>query len=120
MNFVDLLKNSDFVKDKEEFEYIICRFVQYGENLVNSNEDEFVEVVEESSDESEKWDCEIIVIMYLNFDNYFGLICDLERVRKKLSEVLVKVKSLNGGSRIIIFQGKEKFLVEFLFGRRVE
>lgn len=120
MNPADLLKNSDSAKDKEELEYIIRRSVQYGENLVNSNEDELVEVVEESSDESEKWDCETIVTTYSNLDNHPGLICDPERARKKLSEALAKAKSLNGGSRIITLQGKEKLPVEFLPGRRAE
>ena len=120
MNPADLLKNSDSAKDKEELEYIIRRSVQYGENLVNSNEDELVEVVEESSDESEKWDCQTIVTTYSNLDNHPGLICDPERARKKLSEALAKAKSLNGGSRIITLQGKEKLPVEFLPGRRAE
>ncbi|KAF8048738.1 hypothetical protein N665_2421s0007 [Sinapis alba] len=121
MNPADLLKNSDSVKDKEELEYIIRRSVQYGENLVNSNEDEFVEVVEESSDESEKWDCETVVTTYTNTDNHPGKICDPDRARKKLNEALAKAKSLNGnGSRIITLQGKEKLPVEFLPGRKAE
>ncbi|KAJ4900267.1 Uncharacterized protein Rs2_14218 [Raphanus sativus] len=121
MNPADLLKNSDNVKDKEELENIIRRSVQYGEDLVNGNEDEFVEVVEESSDESEKWDCETIVTTYSNLDNHPGRICDPERARKKLSEALAKAKSVNGsGSRIITLQGKEKLPVEFLPGRRAE
>lgn len=121
MNPADLLKNSDNVKDKEELERIIRRSVQYGEDLVNGNEDEFVEVVEESSDESEKWDCETIVTTYSNLDNHPGRICDPERARKKLSEALAKAKSLNGSSsRIITLQGKEKLPVEFLPGRRAE
>ncbi|CAH8326721.1 unnamed protein product, partial [Eruca vesicaria subsp. sativa] len=119
MNPADLLKNSDSVKDKEELEYIIRRSVQLGENLVNSNEDEFVEVVEESSDESEKWDCETIVTTYSNLDNHPGRICDPERARKKLNEAIAKAKSLNGG-RIITLQGKEKLPVEFLPGRKAE
>ncbi|KAG2263506.1 hypothetical protein Bca4012_014571 [Brassica carinata] len=118
VNPADLLKNSDSVKDKEELENLIRRSVQYGENLVNGNEDEFVEVVEESSDESEKWDCETIVTTYSNLDNHPGRICDPDRARKKLSEALAKAKSVNGnGSRIITLQGKEKLPVEFLPGR---
>ncbi|KAJ0248840.1 hypothetical protein HA466_0158840 [Hirschfeldia incana] len=117
MNPADLLKNSDSAKDKEELEYIIRRSVQLGENLANSNDDEFVEVVEESSDESEKWDCETIVTTYSNLDNHPGRIGDPERARKKLSEALAKAKSVNGGSRIITLQGKEKLPVEFLPGR---
>lgn len=122
MNPADILKNSDNVKDKEEVDsaaHIIRRCVEYAENFENGNEDEFVEVVEESSDESEKWDCETIVTTYTNLDNHPGKIYAPETARrKKLSETVAKALTSDG--KIITLQGKEKLPVEFLPGRKAE
>lgn len=109
MNPADILKNSDSVKDKEELDtaaYVIRRTVEYGENFENGNEDELEEVTEESSDESEKWDCETIVTTYSNLDNIPGKIYASETARKKkISETVPKAKSSNG--EFIFLQGKE-------------
>lgn len=122
MNPADILKNRDSVKDKEEVDtaaHIIRRTVEYGENFDNGNEDEFVEMTEESSDESEKLDCETIISTYSNLDNLPGIIGALESSRqKKLSEAVAKALSSNG--KIITLQGKEKLPVEFLPGRKAE
>ncbi|KAL1195017.1 hypothetical protein V5N11_031109 [Cardamine amara subsp. amara] len=122
MNPADILKNSDSVKDKEELDtaaHVIRRTVEYAENFENGNEDEFEEVTEESSDESEKWDCETIVTTYSNLDNHPGKIYAPETARKKrLSETVAKAMSSNG--KIISLQGKERIPVEFLPGRKAE
>lgn len=122
MNPADILKNRDSVKDKEEVDtaaHIIRRTVEYGENFDNGNEDEFVEMTEESSDESEKLDCETIISTYSNLDNLPGIIGARESSRqKKLSEAVAKALSSNG--KIITLQGKEKLPVEFLPGRKAE
>ncbi|CAD5325352.1 unnamed protein product [Arabidopsis thaliana] len=122
MNPADILKNSDSVRDKEEVDtaaHVIRRTVEYGENFDNGNEDEFVELTEESSDESEKHDCETIVSTYSNLDNLPGKILAAESARqKKLSETLANALSSNG--RIINLQGRERIPVEFLPGRRAE
>lgn len=120
MNPADILKNSDSVKDKEELDTaadIIRKTVEYAEKFENGNEDEFEEVTEESSDESEKWDCESIVTTYSNLDNHPGKIYAPGTARKKkLSETVAKAMSSDG--KIIALQGKEKIPVEFLPGRK--
>uniref|UniRef100_A0A1J3ECD0 Protein LTV1-like protein n=1 Tax=Noccaea caerulescens TaxID=107243 RepID=A0A1J3ECD0_NOCCA len=122
MNPADILKNSDSVKDKEELATaadLIRRTVEYGENLENGNDGEFEELVEESSDESEKFDCESIVSTFSNLDNHPGKIYAPETARrKKLSETVANALSSNG--KIITLQGKEKLPVEFLPGRKAE
>ncbi|CAA7055925.1 unnamed protein product [Microthlaspi erraticum] len=121
MNPADILKNSDSVKDKEELAtaaHLIRRTVEYGENLDNGDEGEFVEIEEESSDESEMFDCESIVSTFSNLDNHPGKIYAPEARRKKLSETVAKALSSNG--KIITLQGKEKLPVEFLPGRKSE
>ncbi|KAG7565111.1 Low temperature viability protein [Arabidopsis suecica] len=122
MNPADILKNSDSVRDKEEVDtaaHVIRRTVEYAENFDKGNEDEFVELTEESSDESEKHDCLTIVSTYSNLDNLPGKILASESARqKKLSGTVAKALSSNG--RIITLQGREKIPVEFLPGRRAE
>ncbi|CAN8278526.1 unnamed protein product [Cochlearia groenlandica] len=122
MNPADIVKNSDNAKDKEAVDsaaHIIRRCVEYAENFENGNEDEFVEIVEESSDESEKWDCETIVTTFSNLDNHPGKIYAPETARKKkLSETVANALSSNG--KIIALQGKQKLPVEFLPVRKGE
>ncbi|XP_010426529.1 PREDICTED: protein LTV1 homolog [Camelina sativa] len=121
MNPADILKNSDSVKDKEEMDtaaHVIRRTVEYGENYDNGNEDEFVEITDESSDESEKYDCCTIISTYSNLDNHPGKInAPLSARQKKLSETVGKALSSNGN---IITLGKGMLPVEFLPGRKAE
>ncbi|KAG2311619.1 hypothetical protein Bca52824_023176 [Brassica carinata] len=79
---------------------------------------ELVKVVEESRDESDKWDCETIITTYSSH-NLIGKIYGPDRARKKLSATVAKAKSLNS-NRIITLQGKEKLPVEFLPGMKAE
>ncbi|EOA23845.1 hypothetical protein CARUB_v10017063mg [Capsella rubella] len=122
MNPADILKNSDSVKDKEEVDtaaHIIRRTVEYAENFDNGNEDELVEVTEESSDESEEYDCQSIISTYSNLDNHPGKInAPLSARQMKLSETVSK--ALNSNGNIITLQGRGMLPVEFLPGRKAE
>ena len=94
---------------------VIRRCVEYGEKYEkeNENEDKHVVLVEESSDESEVWDCETIVSTYSNIDNHPGKIGAPETTRKKkLAETLFGPSSAT--SHVISLRGKEKLPVDFL------
>ncbi|XP_010539039.1 PREDICTED: protein LTV1 homolog [Tarenaya hassleriana] len=124
LNPADLLKNSEVVKDKELLDsaaVIIRRCAEYAEKYENGNEDDLEEmvVVQESSDESEKWDCETIITTYSNLDNHPGKIQAPGTARKhKLSETVAKALSSSG--KMISLQGKEKLPVDFLPQRKSE
>ena len=68
------------------------RCIQYAEQFENENENDKEDVVlEESSDESEGWDCETIITTYSNLDNHPGKIeAPGGRRRKKLTETVNK------------------------------
>ncbi|XP_043689171.1 protein LTV1 homolog isoform X3 [Telopea speciosissima] len=91
---------------------VIRRCVEYAE-MYNENEDNAdVMVLEESSDESEVWDCETIVSTYSNLDNHPGKIEAPEYGRKKkLAETVSKAAA---SDRVISLRGKERLPVEFL------
>ncbi|KAF5943217.1 hypothetical protein HYC85_020859 [Camellia sinensis] len=61
---------------------VIRRCIEYAEKFEIDNQDEDVVVVEESSDESEVWDCETIISTYSNLDNHPGKI-ETPGVRRK-------------------------------------
>lgn len=70
-------------------------------------------IVEESSDESEVWDCETIVSTYSNLDNHPGKIGAPEgRRKKKLAEKVSE--PLSALSHVISLKGKEKLPVDYL------
>ncbi|XP_043709883.1 protein LTV1 homolog isoform X2 [Telopea speciosissima] len=91
---------------------VIRRCVEYAE-MYNENEgNEDVMVLEESSGESEVWDCETIVSTYSNLDNHPGTIEAPEYGRKKkLAETVSKAAA---SDRVISLRGKERLPVEFL------
>lgn len=71
----------------------------------------------ESEDDCSNWDCEIVVLILLNLDNYFGKIVVLSKFWCKvfmLGKVL-EDKEVIGG--IIKFWGKVSLLIDFFFLR---
>lgn len=92
---------------------VIRRCVEYAEKYENEKEDEEVVIVQESSDESEKWDCETIVSTYSNLDNHPAKIVAPGLARKKkLDETIFG--ALNAPNHVISLRGKEKLPVDFL------
>lgn len=114
----DLLHDNEGPKSKELLDSaadVIRRCVEYAEKYdkENENDDKQVVLVEESSDESEVWDCETIVSTYSNLDNHPGKIGAPEITRKKrLAETLFGASSAM--SHVISLRGKEKLPVDFL------
>lgn len=92
---------------------VIRKCAEYAEMYSNENqENEDLVVVQESSDESEVWDCETIVSTYSNLDNHPGKIQAPEKPRKKLVPTVSAASNNNGN--IISLRGKEKLPVDFL------
>lgn len=116
----DLLHGDKTLNDAESHEgaaEVIQRCMEYAEKYENELTDEEVVVLEESSDESEIWDCETIVTTYSNLDNHPGKIEVPEsRRKKKLAETFAG--ALNAPSNIISLKGKQNLPVEFLPGSR--
>lgn len=94
---------------------VIQKCVYYAKKYENETEDsnEDVVVFEESSDESEKWDCETIVSTYSNLDNHPGKIEAPGMTRKKMFAETCS-EALNAPNHIISLRGKEKLPVDFL------
>ncbi|XP_019449558.1 PREDICTED: protein LTV1 homolog isoform X2 [Lupinus angustifolius] len=96
---------------------VILRCKEYAEGYEDEDGDKDVVLVEESSDESEVWDCETIVSTYSNLDNHPGRIGAHEGSRKKkLAQTVSAV--LSSSSQIISLKGKEKLPIDFLPGSR--
>ncbi|KAG1328329.1 protein LTV1 [Cocos nucifera] len=92
---------------------IICRCAQYAEQYCNeSQDDEEIVVLEESSEESEVWDCETIVSTYSNLDNHPGKIQAPENPKKRIPKNFPG--DLVAKSNVIALRGKEKLPVEYL------
>ncbi|XP_018809066.2 protein LTV1 homolog isoform X2 [Juglans regia] len=112
----DLLRDNEISKRKELSDSaadVIRRCVEYAEKYENENDDKPVVFVEESSDESEVWDCETIVSTYSNLDNHPGKIGAPEIARrKKLAETVSR--ALGVTSHVISLRGKERLPVDFL------
>lgn len=115
------------MKDKEALESeeqedsaadVIQRCKEYAERYeIEDEEDKDVVVYEESSDESEVWDCETIVTTYSNLDNHPGKIGAPEIIRKKKLAETVSA-ALSSSSHVISLRGKEKLPVDFLPGSK--
>ncbi|XAR61690.1 hypothetical protein NMG60_11016182 [Bertholletia excelsa] len=107
--------NAESVESAAE---VIQRCIEYAEKYENDNQDEYEVVVEESSDESEVWDCETIISTYSNLDNHPGKIGAPEaRRKKKLAETVSG--AFSAPSHVISLKGKEKLPVDYLpQGRR--
>ncbi|KAE9617291.1 putative Low temperature viability protein [Lupinus albus] len=96
---------------------VILRCKEYAEGYEDEDGDKDVVLVQESSDESEVWDCETIVSTYSNLDNHPGRIGAHEGSRKKkLAQTVSAV--LNSSSQIISLKGKEKLPIDFLPGSK--
>ncbi|GKU90046.1 hypothetical protein SLEP1_g4093 [Rubroshorea leprosula] len=112
----DLLKANERPISKESLDNaadILCRCAEYAKKYENGSEDDKVAVVEESSDESEQWDCETIISTYSNLDNHPGKIgAPAIARRKKLVEAVFG--SLSATSPVISLRGKEKLPVDHL------
>nr|KYP62499.1 Protein LTV1 isogeny [Cajanus cajan] len=111
----DLLKNKDapLEEQDEPAADVIRRCKEYAEEYEVEDEDKDVVFVQESSDESEAWDCETIVSTYSNLDNHPGKIeaPGVSR-KKKLAETVSA--ALSSSSQIISLRGKQNLPVDFL------
>ncbi|KAM3304591.1 protein LTV1 [Capsicum chacoense] len=87
---------------------VISRCREYAEKYENENPEEETALFEESSSDSEVWDCETIVSTYSNLDNHPGKIVAPESRRKKL------LPAISEASPIISLKGKEKLPVDYL------
>ncbi|KAK1326829.1 hypothetical protein QJS10_CPA01g00116 [Acorus calamus] len=111
----DLLKKDEGSKGDEELESVvdvIRKCAEYAEMYSLEDQDEEIVVVEESSDESEKWDCETIVSTYSNLDNHPGKIQAPNKPRKRLPDIVSGALGATGN--VISLRRKEKLPVEFL------
>ncbi|XP_030461044.1 uncharacterized protein LOC115681284 [Syzygium oleosum] len=111
----DLLKDNE-VKSKQLQDSaadLIRRCVEYADKYENENDDKEVVIVEESSDESEVWDCETIVSTYSNLDNHPGKIEAPEVARKKKLASTISV-ALGAANPLIPLRGKEKLPVDYM------
>nr|POE84289.1 protein ltv1 like [Quercus suber] len=113
----DLLRDTKGPKSKELLETaadVIHRIVEYAEKYENESENEDKDMIleQESSDESEMWDCETIVSTYTNCDNHPVKIGAPITRKKKLAETVSNARGAT--SRVISLQGKQKLPVDFL------
>ncbi|RDY12305.1 Protein LTV1-like protein [Mucuna pruriens] len=114
----DLLnKEASHEEQEESAADVIRRCKEYAEWYEVEDEDKDVVILEESSDESEVWDCETIVSTYSNLDNHPGKIEAPGVTRKKRLAETVSA-ALGSTSQIISLRGKEKLPVDFLPGGR--
>ncbi|KAL0351802.1 UNVERIFIED_CONTAM: protein LTV1 [Sesamum calycinum] len=92
---------------------VIRRCREYAEKYENDDHDVEEVLVEESSDESEVWDCETIISTYSTLDNHPGKIGAPEaRRKKKLAEALLGTSA--SPNQVITLKGKERLPVDFL------
>lgn len=87
---------------------VISRCKEYAEKYENEGPEEEAAVLDESSSDSEVWDCETIVSTYSNLDNHPGKIVAPGTRRKKL------LPAISEASPIISLKGKEKLPVDYL------
>ncbi|XP_019153308.1 PREDICTED: protein LTV1 homolog [Ipomoea nil] len=114
----DLFYNKGMVDNEEPMESapdVINRCREYAEKYENESPDEEADLFDESSSESEIWDCETIVSTYSNLDNHPGKIeVPGARRKKKLATI---PEASNSSAPIISLKGKEKLPVDFLPNR---
>ncbi|PHU21124.1 hypothetical protein BC332_12275 [Capsicum chinense] len=87
---------------------VISRCRECAEKYENENPEEETALFEESSSDSEVWDCETIVSTYSNLDNHPGKIVPPESRRRKL------LPAISEASPIISLKGKEKLPFDYL------
>lgn len=109
---IDGLELNNYGPDKGELlepeADIISRCREYAEKYENESPKEEAPIFEESSSDSEVWDCETIVSTYSNLDNHPGKIVAPEGRRKKL------LPAISEASPIISLKGKAKLPVDYL------
>ncbi|KAK8570102.1 hypothetical protein V6N13_002800 [Hibiscus sabdariffa] len=115
----NVLNENDMDDLEQDDEYkapaadIMRRCAEYAKKYENESEDEKVIVVQESSDESEQFDCESIVSTYSTLDTHPGKIeAPAGNRKKKLAETVSA--ALSAKSPVISLGGKEKLPVDFL------
>lgn len=112
----DLLHDNERPQSKEMLDsaaHVIRRCVEYGEKYANEDDEVKDDMfMQESSDESEAWDCETIITTYSNLDNHPGKI-EAETIRKKKLAATV-AGALSNGTNVISLGGKQKLPVDFL------
>lgn len=92
------------------------RCMEYAEKFDENTNDKEDIILEESSDESEAWDCETIITTYSNLDNHPGKIeAPGGRRKKKLTETVNK--AFTAPTHVIALKGRDKLPVDFLPGR---
>uniref|UniRef100_A0A2P2KAF2 Protein LTV1 homolog n=2 Tax=Rhizophora mucronata TaxID=61149 RepID=A0A2P2KAF2_RHIMU len=109
----DLFHGNQKPKNKELLDSaadVLRRCAEYADKYENGDEVEDV-VVQESSDESQEWDCDTIISTYSNLDNHPAKIESPDTARKKVAEF---VSGAANASHMISLGGKEKLPVEFL------
>lgn len=113
----DILHDKDGIKDGKlvgSAADLIRRCAKYAEEYENADEDDRgVIIVEESSDESEVWDCETIISTYSNLDNHPGRIGAPGTRKKKLAETISGALR-SGTENIISLGGKGRLPVDYL------
>lgn len=116
----DVLHDNDGLKDSSLFDSsadVIRRCMEYAEKYENESLVEDVVILEESSDESDQWDCETIVSTFSNLDNHPAKIeAPVNSRRKKFAETLSR--PLNATGTVISLRGKEMIPVDFLPGSK--
>lgn len=118
----ELLQGKDGLKDEELVDSAadVIRFCkEYAQKYEDEAEEKIEDVIieEESSDESEKWDCETIVSTYSNLDNHPGKIGAPEDARKKKLAQTIS-GALNSSGPVISLRGKQNLPVDFLPHRK--
>ena len=94
---------------------ILRRCVEYAEKYEEEDGvDKEVVIVEESSDESEIWDCETIVSTYSNLDNHPGRIGAPGTSRKKRLAETISGALKNSSDNIISLGGRERLPMDYL------
>ncbi|KAJ6853743.1 protein LTV1-like protein [Iris pallida] len=91
---------------------VIRKCVEYAEKYCNESHDEEVVVVQESSDESEVWDCETIVSTYSNLENHPGKIQAPENRKRRVPKIFPGDSVVK--NNIIELRGRDELPVEFL------
>ncbi|CAH9077787.1 unnamed protein product [Cuscuta europaea] len=116
---LDMLRiNKKMTDDEEAMEFapdVINRVREYAEKYENESVDEETVLFDESSSDSEIWDCETVVSTYSNLDNHPGKIEAPGLRRKKKLPTISEVSKLS--VPIINLKGKEKLPVDFLPNR---
>ncbi|KAL8514734.1 hypothetical protein ACS0TY_013714 [Phlomoides rotata] len=112
-SLLHLHKEADDNESPEPTAEVIRRCKEYAEKYNDENDDLEEVLVEESSDESEVWDCETIVTTYSTLDNHPGKIGAPEARRKKQLVEAISGSSLDP-NQLITLKGKDRLPVDFL------